>query len=182
MGLETGTYIDSLVATNPVGDTDDRTTADDHLRLLKSTIKNSFPNVDGAVNPTPTELNLLVGLVGVLAQLPIAQEWTKTQNFNATVLTDGANISWDAAENQACSVTLGDNRTLDNPTNLKDGATYILLVKQDGTGGRTLAFGSAYKWPSGTVPILSTGVNAIDVFSFYSDGTSLFGNFSLNYS
>ena len=56
MALETGTYIDSLVATNPVA-TDGLAQADDHLRLIKSTIKASFPGVTGAINATHTEIN-----------------------------------------------------------------------------------------------------------------------------
>ena len=44
MALETGTYIDSLVVTNPAA-TDALSQADEHLRLLKSTIKATFPNV-----------------------------------------------------------------------------------------------------------------------------------------
>ncbi len=48
MGLETGTYIDSLVSTNPVG-SDLRSVGDDHLRLIKATVKASFPDVDEAV-------------------------------------------------------------------------------------------------------------------------------------
>lgn len=54
--LETGTYIDSLNASNPVS-TDSLALADDHMRLIKSTIKNSFPSVAGAVNATHTEIN-----------------------------------------------------------------------------------------------------------------------------
>lgn len=57
MGLETGTYIDSLVATNPVGATDQKSQGDDHLRLIKSTILNTFPSIVGAVNLTDTQLN-----------------------------------------------------------------------------------------------------------------------------
>ncbi len=57
MGLETGTYIDSLVATNPVGATDPKSQGDDHIRLLKSTILASFPNITGAMTLTHTELN-----------------------------------------------------------------------------------------------------------------------------
>ena len=48
MGLESGTYIDSLVATNPLG-ADNRNQGDDHLRLIKNTVKASFPDVDEAV-------------------------------------------------------------------------------------------------------------------------------------
>jgi hypothetical protein len=58
MPLETGTYIDSLNVSNPAGtDTLDR--ADDHLRLIKSTVKATFPNITGAVTPTQADLNKL---------------------------------------------------------------------------------------------------------------------------
>ena len=59
MGLETGTYINSLNASNPDGATDQKSEGDDHLRLIKSTIKNTFPNITGAMNATQGELNIL---------------------------------------------------------------------------------------------------------------------------
>lgn len=90
-------------------------------------------------------------------------------------LVDGANISWDLSTQQVAQVTLGDNRTLDNPTNLQAGATYILIVRQDATGSRTLAFGTAYKFPGGTAPTLTTTANAIDIITFITDGTDMFG-------
>jgi hypothetical protein len=117
-----------------------------------------------------------------IAKTDEANEYTATQNFNATTLADAANIAWNLAANQVASVTLEDNRTLDNPTNMVDGATYLLIVKQDATGSRTLAYGTAYKWPGGTAPTLSTGVNAVDILSFVSDGTSMFGVASLDFS
>lgn len=61
MALETGTYIDSLVTTNPVGASDPKSQGDDHIRLLKTTIKNTFPNITGAMNATQAELNVLAG-------------------------------------------------------------------------------------------------------------------------
>ena len=57
MGLESGTYISDLVVTNPVGSTDAVSSLDGHDRLIKSTIKNTFPNITGAVTPTQAELN-----------------------------------------------------------------------------------------------------------------------------
>lgn len=110
-----------------------------------------------------------------IALLDTAQEYTATQNFNATTLTDGATINWDASVNQVTSVTLAGNRTLAAPTNLADGATYILIIKQDATGGRTLTFNTAYKFPGGTVPTLSTAANAVDIITFVSDGANMYG-------
>lgn len=60
MALETGTYIDSLNASNPAA-TDGLAQADDHLRLLKSTIKATLPNVTGAITSSQAELNKLDG-------------------------------------------------------------------------------------------------------------------------
>lgn len=64
-GLESGTYISDLVATNPLS-SDLASTGDDHIRLLKSTIKNSFPNINGAVSATDEELSLLAGKTGTI--------------------------------------------------------------------------------------------------------------------
>ena len=66
MGLETGTYISDLVVSNPAA-TDGLAQADDHLRLIKSTIKNTFPNVTGAISATDTELNVIRNLSPVIS-------------------------------------------------------------------------------------------------------------------
>ena len=68
MGLETGTYIDSLNSSNPTA-TDAVSEGDDHLRLIKSTIKATFPNLSNAVTSTHTELNLLDGVTANTTEL-----------------------------------------------------------------------------------------------------------------
>jgi hypothetical protein len=55
--LETAFTINQLVASNPA-DTDSEGLSGAHLRLIKSTILNSFPNVNAAVTATPAILNL----------------------------------------------------------------------------------------------------------------------------
>lgn len=65
MSLEVGTYISDLVPANPSA-TDPKSQGDDHLRLIKTTVRNTFPNVTNAVTATHTQLNLLTGLVGPL--------------------------------------------------------------------------------------------------------------------
>lgn len=68
MALETGTYISSLNASNPAS-TDGLAQADDHIRLLKSTIKATLPNVTGAITATHTELNKMDGVTATTAEL-----------------------------------------------------------------------------------------------------------------
>ena len=58
MAVETFEYIDDLNVANPTA-TDNVSEGDDHLRGLKTTLKNTFPNVTGAINATETELNVL---------------------------------------------------------------------------------------------------------------------------
>lgn len=109
-----------------------------------------------------------------VASLHNAQEYSATQNFNATTLTDGATINWDASANQVTSVTLGGNRTFAAPTNMVDGGAYVLIVVQDGTGSRTITWNSVFKWVGGTAPTLTTTASARDQFVFVSNGTNMY--------
>ena len=69
MGLETATYINGLVVTNPASG-DVVSQGDDHIRLIKSALKNTFPNITGAVTATHTELNYVDGVTSnIQAQL-----------------------------------------------------------------------------------------------------------------
>ena len=109
-------------------------------------------------------------------------QFTAQQNFPAAALVDGATISWNLNTQQVASVTLAGNRTLSNPTNLVNGGTYALIVKQDATGNRTLSYGSTFKWMGGTTPALSATANAVDILVFISDGTNLYGVANLGFA
>lgn len=65
MALETATYINDLNTSNPTG-TDAKAQGDDHIRLIKSAVKATFPNVTGAVTPTQTELNYVAGVTSAI--------------------------------------------------------------------------------------------------------------------
>ena len=89
------------------------------------------------------------------------------------VLTDAANIAWDANSiGNIAQVTLGGNRTLDAITNPLTGAIYIIRVVQDGTGGRTLAFNGAYTFPNGISPVLNSIAAGVTVYKFFYDGAN----------
>ena len=104
----------------------------------------------------------------------VANEYTKTQNFNATGLTDGATIAWDASINQVCSVTLAGNRTMAAPTNQVDGGFYHITVIQDGSGSRTITWNAVFKFPSDTAPTLTTTASEQDELTFRSNGTNMY--------
>ena len=109
-----------------------------------------------------------------IAGLEAAQEFTKTQNFNATTLTDAASISWDASANQVTSVTIADSRTMAAPTNMVDGACYVITVIQDGTGGYTMSWNAVFKFAAATAPVVTATADARDIFVFVSDGTNMY--------
>lgn len=108
--------------------------------------------------------------------LATVNAWTKNQSVVPVALTDGSSIATDASLSNNFTVTLGGNRTLANPTNLTAGMWLHFVVKQDGTGTRTLGYGSAFKWPGGTVPVLSAAAGEVDTISGYSDGTTIYAS------
>lgn len=65
MPLETVQYISDLVATNPLG-SDLAATADDHCRIIKSAIKTTFPNINGAITATDEEINFVDGVTSAI--------------------------------------------------------------------------------------------------------------------
>ncbi len=78
-------------------------------------------------------------------------------------LSDGGTITVDFESGIHHSVTLGGNRTLaTNNDENTIGQSGSIFITQDGTGSRTLAYTSAYKFAGGTAPTLSTAANAVD--------------------
>ena len=107
-----------------------------------------------------------------VAALGLAQSFTKAQAVTSVALTDGVTITPDATLSNKFRVTLAGNRTLANPTGLVDGQALQIRVIQDATGTRTLAYGTTFKWPGGTAPVLTTAANAVDLIVCEYDATS----------
>jgi len=86
MGLESANYISGLVDTNP-GATDNVSQGDDHLRLIKKVLTDSFPSVDAAVNAIHTSASAPSTAIsaGLL--------WFDTSN-NLLKLRNEANDAW----------------------------------------------------------------------------------------
>jgi hypothetical protein len=118
-----------------------------------------------------------------IAQTNTAQSFTAAQRGSISTLTDGATITPDFSLANNYTVTLGGNRTLANPSNLTAGQSGSIFLVQDGTGGRTLAYGSQYDFIGGTAPTLSTGANAVDRIDYVVRTTgSIHCVFTANYS
>jgi len=131
-----------------------------------STYTNALGGVTGlVVNVTMTDS---VGATGSpnFALLDASQTFTKSQSVAQITLADGPGIAVDGDTSNNFEVELTQNSDLANPTNVVAGQTINIAVRQDGTGGWTLGFGSAYKFPGGA-PTVSAGLNEEDIISCY---------------
>ena len=104
--------------------------------------------------------------------------------------TDGATVTWAiggalVANASLTFTTHGGSRTL-NITNPVNGGSYVLWLKQDGTGGEGLTLGTGCTWRvsgGGAGAITpSTGANVVDVLAFTYDGTNCYANFNKNFN
>jgi len=72
---------------------------------------------------------------------------------------------------------------LANPSNMVVGQTGSIFIVQDGTGSRTLSFGSYWDFVGGTAPTLSTAASAVDRIDYIvRTSTSIHTVFTANYS
>lgn len=90
-------------------------------------------------------------------------------------VADGATITLDGSTGVNFYTTLGGSRSAANPTNFVPGQFGVWHVTQDGTGSRTLTFGSNFKFAGVSYGsnVLSTTAGATDAIHYYvrSDGT-----------
>jgi len=127
------------------------------------------------VNIVPASVTI-TGALAVSGNTTLNGTTTDRSNALSQTLTDGATINWDVNNGRVATVTIGASRTFGAPTNLKVG-TYILSVIQGGSGSYGITWNSVFKWTAGVAPVLTTTVGARDLFTFYSDGTNLYGSY-----
>lgn len=82
-------------------------------------------------------------------------------------LTDAATIAVNADTTDIGVVTLGGNRTLGNPSGTPtDGQELIIRVRQDGTGTRTLAYDTQYRFTGAVAPTVTSTANETSYLRF----------------
>ena len=151
MGLETGTYIDSLNTSNP-GATDSVAQGDDHIRLVKSTIKNTFPNVTGAMTATHTELNLLDGCTANTTELNYVDIATLGTVEASKAVTADSNKDITGIRNLTVTGTITNSSIISLSDVYPVGSIYINA--SDGTNpGTLLGFGTWVAFGAGRVPV-----------------------------
>jgi len=159
MGLETGTYISDLNSSNPVAG-DPVNEGDDHLRLIKSTVKATFPSVSGAVSSTHTELNLLDGVTANTTELNYVDVTTLGTAQASKAVTADANIDITGVRNLTCTgtITIGSNTATTLQAVYPVGSIYINAAVTTNPA-TLLGFGTWAAFGAGRVIV---GYNASD--------------------
>jgi len=131
---------------------------------LATSIANHLPLAGGTLTGTVSGTDFYVSAVAVGVDTLLGKQLHIGTAAVADVvsLTDGASIAVDFNNGQNFAVQLAGNRTLESPTNCVAGQTGSIFVIQDGTGGRTLSYGTNWKFAGGTAPTLSTAISAVD--------------------
>lgn len=104
------------------------------------------------------------GNVGFGTSIPVKQlEITKSARAHVVSLTDvSTSIAIDFNTAQNFAIQLVGNRTFENPSNCAAGQTGSIFIEQNVSGGKTLSFGSNWKFPNGEAPTLTTTASAVD--------------------
>jgi len=104
------------------------------------------------------------GNVGFGTSVPVKQlEITKSARAHVVSLTDvSTSIAIDFNTAQNFAIQLIGNRTFENPSNCAAGQTGSIFIEQNVSGGKTLSFGSNWKFANGEAPTLTTDASAVD--------------------
>lgn len=114
---------------------------------------------------------LQVTKAGKLLLLDTNNAWTAGQGMARVSVAYSSPLTLDASlGNRFVIGALTGNLTLNPPSNPSDGQVLSIKIEQDGTGGRTLTFGSTIYGNSGLDWSLSTGANDIDELILEYDG------------
>lgn len=106
-----------------------------------------------------------------------------TLNEYVEAVYDGGNVtaySPTLTNGPVHKIRLTGNLTLNTPVGMTSGSSITVIIRQDGTGSRSMTANSAYKFAAG-VNLLSTVANSIDVMGIFYDGTNYLATLSKGY-
>ena len=178
---------DNMVANNTTGVANSAITAHGGIGLSLEMTKDAQPSAGTGVmymkdggglfwrSNEKTEVELSAEAAGITASQQ--NTFTARQTFNDQALTSGATVAWNANTHQVATLTLAHNAKIANATNNYSGGVYIMRVTQP-AAPKTVAWSTGYKWTANTAPVMTATAAAVDVFTFVSDGTYMYGSFS----
>lgn len=159
MPVESATYINSLNADYPTG-SDNISQGDNHIRLLKSAIKATFPNITGAVSGTHTAINSAVTAANAATEANTASTIVKRDasgNFTAGTITAAltGNVTGDVTGNASTATALATARTIGGVS--FDGTADINLPGVNAAGTQSTSGNAATASALATARTISLG-------------------------
>lgn len=150
-------------AITSVGNVDGRDVSADGTLLdtaLQNVVEDTSPQAGG-------EFDFLAHSAGFTQQTATGDgtttiDWTAGNKFKFTFGAMNETFTFSPAPSKPCNL--------------------LLMLVQDGVGGRTATWPAMVKWPGGVAPALSSGASEIDIVSFYYNGTSYHGQIAYNFS
>lgn len=98
-----------------------------------------------------------------------------TEIDNRGTISANATLDMSSHQDVLWQVTLGANNLKLEIVGWSPGKSVTAIIKQDATGGRTLAALPTAKWEGGTIPTGSSTSNAIDIRAFFRGLTETYG-------
>lgn len=141
------------------------TTNENNISSMQITINNHETRI-GTAESNITSLNLLPARVTTAENNIIALQ-NKTNTAFATLTSSAGFTPVSLLNNVNFNLTLTENTTLQNPTNLTQGQSGQIIITQNATTARTLSFGSNWLPTDGVVPSVSTTLGAVNLLTYY---------------
>lgn len=131
---------------------------------------------DGTATAYDIVFNTAGGNVGIGVATPQAKlDLSGDYKEGVVTANTGTAYTINTANGTVQILTLTGNCTFTFPTAVA-GESFTLLLKQDGTGSRTVTWPAAVKWPGGTAPTITSTASKLDKYIFTSDGTNWYGS------
>jgi hypothetical protein len=110
--------------------------------------------------------NLGLGIVSPAARFDLGGDYKEA----VVTANTGTNYTIVLTSGTVQNLTLTGNCTFTFPAATTAGRSFLLILRQDATGSRTVTWPAAVRWPGGTAPTITATASRYDLYAFTADG------------